>query len=144
MNPTLQQPDIKLANEIVKQHNNYYGDIGIGLGSTINAITIGICLYNIFKQELDIDKTINRNYLRKEKQLSGGFLVLTIILVVVYFIMNYFIIRKEFSKSGWFDWIYFGLSIAILITFLVLTLNLNPCPKFINTGLGSALVHQDP
>jgi hypothetical protein len=142
MNPTLQQPDIKLANEIVKQHNNFYGDVGIGLGSTVNAVTIGVCLYNLFKQELDLK--INTNYLRKEKQLSGGFLVLTILLVVVYFIMNYFVIRKEYSKSGWFDWIYFGLSVAILITFLVLTLNLNPCPKFVNTGFGSHLVVSEP
>jgi hypothetical protein len=128
------------SNIIKSTHNNFYGDVGMGLGSTINAVTIGVCLYNLFKQELD--PKINANYLRVEKKVSGGFLIGTILLVVVYFIMNYFVVRKESTKSGWFDWIYFSFSIAMISTFWVLNINLNPCPKFISTGFGGPAVVQ--
>jgi hypothetical protein len=145
INPINPSDPINTINSI---NNNFYGDVAIGLGTTINAVTIGVCLYYLFKENKDISKN-NQIYIDKEKQLCFGCLVLTMIFVVVYFIMNYFVVRKESeksdSRSGWFDWIYFVISFAGIFIFWIVAFKLNPCAKFVSSGqFGTQMMSVNP
>ena len=104
--------------------SNLYGDIGLALGTTANVLTISYSLFNIFKIRVPT-KDMPAIYLEKKNDLHILFLGAALAIVVLYFVINYAVIRKEMTTTGWFDWIYMIISVIVAFVSLVFITKLN-------------------
>lgn len=123
--------------------NNLYGDIGLALGTTANVFTIGYSLYNIFKVQIPLTPTDAR-YLDKKKDVHILFLGAALAIVILYFVLNYGVIRKELTTTGWFDWIYMIISVIVAFVSLVFITKLNPCSQIVQAGINSFTATSNP
>jgi len=122
--------------------SNLYGDIGLALGTTANVFTIGYSLYNIFKVQIPLTPTY-AIYLEKKRDVHILFLGAALAIVVLYFVLNYTVIRKEMTITGWFDWIYMIISVIVAFLSLVYYTKLNPCSQIMQAGINTFATSTD-
>jgi hypothetical protein len=116
--------------------SDLYGDVGHGLGTALNLGLITYCGVSFFNLQ---PKNTDQDYLveKKKKDIFMTLLLITFIIIIIYYVINYTIIKKETEKSGWFDWLYFSLSLFMIILTATLIINLNSCPKIQSFGQGA-------